>query len=79
VLSLAAFGDPGELKERMGAVADEIRSSQPVDPNGSVRVPGDESSRKLAENNSDGVFLPEELIESLNSLADELGLPRFLS
>jgi len=78
VLSLSAFGDPEELKERMSTAADEIRSSRPLGPNGPVRVPGDESSRKLAENNSNGVFLPDELIKSLNSLAEELGLPPLL-
>jgi L-2-hydroxycarboxylate dehydrogenase (NAD+) len=78
VLSLAAFGDPEELKERMSSAADEIRSSHPLGQNGPVRVPGDESSRKLTQNNSSGVFLPEELIESLDSLAAELGLPPFL-
>jgi L-2-hydroxycarboxylate dehydrogenase (NAD+) len=79
VLSLSAFGDPAELKERMSTAADEIRTSRPLDPNGTVRVPGDESSRKLAENDSTGVFLPDELIASLNSLAVELGLPTFLN
>jgi L-2-hydroxycarboxylate dehydrogenase (NAD+) len=79
VLSLAAFGDPEEIKERMSAVAEEIRSARPLGTNGPVRVPGDDSSRKLAENNADGVLLPDELIESLDSLADELGLPRLLS
>jgi LDH2 family malate/lactate/ureidoglycolate dehydrogenase len=79
MLSLSAFGDAEEIKERMSTVADEIRSSAPLVPNGTVRVPGDESARKLAENSSNGVFLPDELIESLNSLSRELGLPSLLS
>jgi L-2-hydroxycarboxylate dehydrogenase (NAD+) len=79
MLSLSAFGDPEEIKERMSTAAEEIRSSRPLSPNGSVRVPGDESSRKLTENESSGVFLPEELIESLDSLAGELGLPPIIS
>jgi L-2-hydroxycarboxylate dehydrogenase (NAD+) len=74
VLSLSAFGDPEELKGRMSAVAEEIRSSKPISPDGHVRVPGDESSRKLEENSSNGVFLPDELIASLHLLAEELGL-----
>jgi LDH2 family malate/lactate/ureidoglycolate dehydrogenase len=77
-LSLAAFGDPDELKGRMSTVADEIRSSRPISANGHVRVPGDESSRKLAENTSNGISLPDELVQSLDSLAAELGLPRLL-
>jgi LDH2 family malate/lactate/ureidoglycolate dehydrogenase len=79
VLSLSAFGEPEELKKRMSTVADEIRSSRPLGQDGPVRVPGDESSRKLADNSSNGVSLPDELIESLNALAEELGLTPLLS
>jgi LDH2 family malate/lactate/ureidoglycolate dehydrogenase len=69
-LDLAAFGDPGQIRDRVAELQDEVRSSHPT---GAVVAPGDLEHDRAAA--GDGVELAASTAEQLRALARTHDLP----
>jgi LDH2 family malate/lactate/ureidoglycolate dehydrogenase len=62
VVDPALFGDAEEFKQRVSAFADELRSTQPVDPAVPVRVPFERSAAERTRRLAAGVIEIDDLV-----------------
>jgi LDH2 family malate/lactate/ureidoglycolate dehydrogenase len=74
-ISLSAFGEVDAIKRDVDRVVRELRASRRLPGVDRVWLPGEQSRAKLAERSRDGVPLPGALLDGLDKLASELGIP----
>ena len=74
VLAPDLFRPRGEVLADLTRHLDDLRNSGSRD-GAAVRLPGDEAARIHAENEAHGIPIPDKLMEELDRLADELGVP----
>ena len=72
----AAFGDPLEFRRRVDVVVRDLRASERMPGVERVWVPGEQSHAKRAEAARSGIPIGAALRKSLDTLADELRIPR---
>lgn len=72
----AAFGDVAEFKRRVDAVVRDLRASRRMPGVERIWMPGEQSHQKRAAASREGIALAPALRKSLDTLADELGIPR---
>ena len=70
-VSLSAFGDPDTIKRDVDRVSREMRSAQKMPGVERIRVPGEDSHRRHAQQSKDGIALPAPLLDILGNLADD--------
>ena len=75
-VSLSAFGDPDTIKRDVDRVSREMRSAQKMPGVDRIRVPGEDSHRRHAQQSKDGIALPAPLLDILGNLADDLSIAR---
>ena len=75
-VSLSAFGDPDTIKRDVDRVSREMRSAQKMPGVDRIRVPGEDSHRRHAQQSQDGIALPAPLLDILGKLADDLSIAR---
>ncbi len=73
-ISLAALGDPDELKAGVDEVIELTKASAPAEGFDEVRYPGEAAGATQRERLRDGVPVREEHWEQLEAIADELGM-----
>ena len=61
------FGNPAHLRERFQSLFEEVRASRPMEGNDQVMIPGDRSNFESSRVVSDGVEVPNEVLEVLRS------------
>lgn len=71
-----AFVPVAEFKAMMDAMQRAFRTAEPADPSRPVRLPGQREFETRADRLAHGIPLHVSVIATLDSLADELGLPR---
>jgi L-2-hydroxycarboxylate dehydrogenase (NAD+) len=71
-LDIAAFGDAGEFKRRVDALARELRASPRMPGFDRIWLPGEQSRLKFLERSRSGVPVPEALGRALDELAARL-------
>ena len=71
-ISLAAFGEITQFKQRVDRIVREIRASKRMPGVERIWLPGEQSRAKLQERSKLGVPVPEPLRVSLDKLAGEL-------
>lgn len=71
-ISVAAFGGVAEFKRSVDAVVRDLRQSRKLPGVDRIRLPGEQSHAKRAENLQHGVPVPPALLASLDKLAAEL-------
>ncbi len=71
-ISLAAFGDVADFKQRVDTLVRDIRASKRLPGVDAIRLPGEQSHAKREERMRLGIPLPVPLHTSLNQLAAEL-------
>lgn len=69
------FAPRSEFGRRMDSKLRELRDSEPMGE-GPVRLPGERAAATEAENRRLGVMVPDPLVETLDALADSLGVTR---
>jgi ureidoglycolate dehydrogenase (NAD+) len=69
-----AFVDPDEFEDRLGAMARRLRAEPARNPAHPILVPGDPEKAIEARRQQDGIPIPGGDLESLLSLAAELGV-----
>jgi LDH2 family malate/lactate/ureidoglycolate dehydrogenase len=75
-ISLDAFGDVVAFKRRVDELIRALRNSQRLPDVDRIWLPGEQSHTKRVAYERDGVPLPPRLVQVLNALADDLGIPR---
>jgi LDH2 family malate/lactate/ureidoglycolate dehydrogenase len=75
LLDIDAFIDIAEFKSRMDAMIDEIKNGRKRPGVEEILVPGERSSRTVAENKKSGVKLDAATMKELRDLAKELDVP----
>jgi len=73
-ISLSAFGDVADFKQRVDTLIRDIRGSRRLPGVDTIRLPGEQSHAKREERMRLGVPLPDPLLKSLNQLAADLGI-----
>jgi LDH2 family malate/lactate/ureidoglycolate dehydrogenase len=73
-VNLAAFGDPLEIRRNVDKVAREMRSATKMPGVDRIRVPGEDSFRRHAQQTKDGIALPAPLLDVLAKLAADLSI-----
>lgn len=73
-ISLDAFGDPDDFRRRVDEVVRTMRASARMPGVDRIRLPGEMSHAKRLDRLENGVPIPAPLLESLESLADKLGI-----
>ena len=73
-ISLSAFGDVADFKQRVDTLIRDIRGSRRLPGVEAVRLPGEQSHAKREERMRLGIPLPDPLRKSLNQLAADLGI-----
>jgi LDH2 family malate/lactate/ureidoglycolate dehydrogenase len=73
-ISLSAFGDVADFKQRVDILIRDIRDSRRLPGVDTIRLPGEQSHSKREERTRLGIPLPEPLLKSLNQLAADLGI-----
>jgi LDH2 family malate/lactate/ureidoglycolate dehydrogenase len=79
-MRLDLFGDPAELKKRIGEILDTIRESEKATGQDRIYIHGEKESESRANALKHGVFIDDATRDLLNSLTGEFGLdsPRWL-
>ena len=72
-IRIDAFAAPGEFKDRLQQLAEEIRA-EPSDGERRPMLPGDPEKRCTEERTRLGIPIPAVVLEELEELADELGV-----
>ncbi|MBO6782607.1 MAG: Ldh family oxidoreductase [Alphaproteobacteria bacterium] len=75
-INISAFMDPAAFKTEVDAVIRQMRSSATMEGVDRVRLPGESSHAAYRERKTDGVPLPDPLLENLAKVADDLGVDR---
>jgi LDH2 family malate/lactate/ureidoglycolate dehydrogenase len=75
-VNLSAFGDPEHIRRDVDRVAREMRSAKKLPGVDRIRVPGEDSHRRHAQQMKDGIALPAPLLDILGKLADDLSVAR---
>jgi LDH2 family malate/lactate/ureidoglycolate dehydrogenase len=75
LLDIDAFMDVAEFKSRMDAMIDGIKGCRKRPGVEEILVPGERSSRTIAENTTTGIKLDAATLKELRALADELDVP----
>jgi len=73
-ISLSAFGDVADFKQRVDTLIRDIRGSRRLPGVDTIRLPGAQSHAKREERMRLGIPLPDPLLKSLNQLAADLGI-----
>lgn len=73
-ISLSAFGDVADFKQRVDTLIRDIRGSRRLPGVDTIRLPGEQSHAKREERMRLGIPLPDPLLKSLNQLAADLGI-----
>jgi L-2-hydroxycarboxylate dehydrogenase (NAD+) len=73
-ISLSAFGDVADFKQRVDTLIRDIRGSRRLPGVDTIRLPGEQSHAKREERMRLGIPLPDPLLNSLNQLAADLGI-----
>jgi len=77
-IDIAAFGDVTEFKRRVDGLARELRASKRMPGVERIWLPGEQSNARRLENKRLGIPLPPQLVQSLDQVADELGIPKLV-
>jgi L-2-hydroxycarboxylate dehydrogenase (NAD+) len=72
----AAFGDVADFKRRVDAVVRDLRASRRMPGVERIWLPGEQSHLKRAAASREGIALAPALRKALDTVADELGIPR---
>lgn len=75
-IDIAAFGDVDAFKRQVDVVVREMKASPTLPGFDEVRLPGESSYKKRAEREVSGVPIHQNLMASLDKLADELGIDK---
>lgn len=75
VIDLKAFGDPSQFKAAVDTVVRDIRDSERMSDVKRIWLPGEQSALRRIANVRDGIPLPMTLVQELQALAQELGVP----
>ncbi len=75
LLDIDAFLDVAEFKQRMDAMIDGIKSCRKRPGVEEILVPGERSSRTIAENKKSGIKLDAATLKELRDLANEFDVP----
>jgi LDH2 family malate/lactate/ureidoglycolate dehydrogenase len=75
LLDIDAFIDVAEFKQRMDAMIDGIKACRKRPGVDEILVPGERSSRTIAQNKKDGIKLDAATLKELRELANELDVP----
>jgi LDH2 family malate/lactate/ureidoglycolate dehydrogenase len=73
-LDIARFIDPEIFAREAARHLEELRRSQPMPGQASIRLPGDMRAVRIAERMRDGIPIPSRLHAQLQELAAELGV-----
>jgi LDH2 family malate/lactate/ureidoglycolate dehydrogenase len=73
-LDIAAFGDVAAFKQRVDALARDLRASPRMPGFDRIWLPGEQSRLKFLERSRSGVPVPDALRRSLDELASRLGI-----
>lgn len=76
MIDISAWGDSAVFKARIDTLVQDLRNSQRMPGVARIWMPGEQSRKKREQNARDGIAIAAALIESLNSLADVLGIAR---
>ncbi len=79
LLDIDAFLDVAEFKQRMDAMIEGIKGCRKRPGVEEILVPGERSSRTIAENRTNGVKLDVATLKELRDLANEMDVPCALS
>lgn len=74
VIDLAAFGDPQHFKQAVDTVVRDIRNSARMPGVERIWLPGEQSFEKRQRHAREGIALMPQLVDELNTLANELGI-----
>jgi Malate/L-lactate dehydrogenases len=69
-LDLARFVDPGEFRRQVGRLARAIKALPPQ-PGMEILLPGERGARNAGQRRSDGISLPDAVLEELRNLMKE--------
>jgi LDH2 family malate/lactate/ureidoglycolate dehydrogenase len=75
VLNIAAFQPLAEFEARMETLVEQLKSVPRADGVEEIFYPGEIEARNDRENRRDGLLLPDDVVEGLDRLADEMRLP----
>ncbi len=75
MIDLKAFGDVTAFKQRVDTVVRDLRSSKRLPGVERIWLPGEQSDAKRVAYGRDGIPLPASLRKTLDSVAQELGIP----
>jgi LDH2 family malate/lactate/ureidoglycolate dehydrogenase len=71
----SAFGDKEAFVKRVTDLVDDLKNSSTLPGVKEIRVPGEGAAKTMAERSRVGIPLSPELIEALNTCAQECGIP----
>jgi LDH2 family malate/lactate/ureidoglycolate dehydrogenase len=74
VIDLAAFGDPGQFKDRVDQLVRDIRGSERLPGVERIWLPGEQSHQKRQRYAELGIPISAALLDELDTLARELGI-----
>jgi LDH2 family malate/lactate/ureidoglycolate dehydrogenase len=80
-IDIASFGEPGEVKERIGELVETLKAS-PLKPGADeILFPGERASRTADRHRREGIAVPEPVAADLRALATRLrvGIPHALN
>lgn len=72
---ITAFSDLAEYKQRIEAWIETFRNAQPVSPEFPVLIPGEPEQAAIALRSQRGIPLNQEVVESLEKISKEVGVP----
>jgi LDH2 family malate/lactate/ureidoglycolate dehydrogenase len=74
VIDLAAFGDPAQFKHAVDKLVRDIRGSERLPGVDRIWLPGEQSFEKRARHATQGIPIPNGLLDELHTLAADLGI-----
>lgn len=74
VIDLAAFGDPAQFKHAVDKLVRDIRGSERLPGVDRIWLPGEQSFEKRARYGTQGIPIPNGLLDELDTLAADLGI-----
>jgi LDH2 family malate/lactate/ureidoglycolate dehydrogenase len=77
-IDVAAFGDVDAFKHRVDALIDDLRGSRRMPNVDRIWLPGEQSNARRIEYARDGIPIDAGLQQSLDRLADDLGIQRLI-
>ena len=75
-ISVEAFGGVAEFKKSVDTLVRDLRASKRLPGVDRIWLPGEQSHQKRIDHLANGVTVPPALLTSLNTLADDLAIPR---